>query len=94
MLQAGLPVTVRGQHRGTPLHWAAWHGNLALVKSLLKFAPPLEDSDNDFGGTPLGWAIHGSEMAGIVRPATTWGSWKPCSPRARNHPPPPREPSL
>ena len=61
MLEAGLPVTARGQHRGTPLHWAAWHGNLAMVKSLLKFAPPLEDSDNDFGGTPLGWATHGSQ---------------------------------
>jgi Ankyrin repeats (3 copies) len=61
MLEAGLPITARGQHRGTPLHWAAWHGNLALVKALLKFAPPLEASDNDFGGTPLGWAIHGSE---------------------------------
>ena len=61
MLEAGLPVTARGQHRATPLHWAAWHGNIALVKSLLKYAPPLEDSDNDFGGTPLGWAIHGSQ---------------------------------
>ncbi len=33
MLEAGLPVTAKGQHRGTPLHWAAWHGNLAMVES-------------------------------------------------------------
>ena len=24
MLMAGLPVTARGQHGGTPLHWAAF----------------------------------------------------------------------
>ena len=28
MLAAGWPVDVRGQHRATPLHWAAWHGNV------------------------------------------------------------------
>lgn len=61
MLEAGLPVTARGQHRGTPLHWAAWHGNLAMVQALLPFGPPLEDAENDFHTTPLGWATHGSE---------------------------------
>ena len=61
MLEAGLPVTARGQHRGTPLHWAAWHGNLALVQALLRSNPPLEDAENDFDATPLGWATHGSE---------------------------------
>jgi ankyrin repeat protein len=61
MLEAGLPVTARGQHRGTPLHWAAWHGNLAMAQALLPFGPPLEDAENDFHATPLGWATHGSE---------------------------------
>jgi ankyrin repeat protein len=61
MLDAGLPVTARGQHRATPLHWAAWHGNLAMVQSILSFGPPLEDAENDFHATPLGWATHGSE---------------------------------
>ena len=61
MLEAGLPVMARGQHRGTPLHWAAWHGNLALVQALLRSNPPLEDAENDFDATPLGWATHGSE---------------------------------
>ncbi len=61
MLEAGLPVTARGQHRGTPLHWAAWHGNLALVQALLRSNPPLEDAENDFDATLLGWATHGSE---------------------------------
>jgi ankyrin repeat protein len=61
MLEAGLPVTAHGQHKGTPLHWAAWHGNLAMVEALLRHNPPLEDTANDFDGTPLGWATHGSE---------------------------------
>ncbi len=61
MLEAGLPVTARGQHCATPLHWAAWHGNLDLMQALLRSNPPLEDVENDFHATPLGWATHGSE---------------------------------
>jgi ankyrin repeat protein len=61
MLKAGLPVDARGQHNATPLHWAAFHGNCEMVKTILPFHPPLEVTDGDFNGTPLGWAIHGSE---------------------------------
>ena len=61
MLEAGLLATARGQHGGTPLHWAAWHGNLAMIEALLRALPPLEDADNDFHATPLQWATHGSE---------------------------------
>lgn len=64
MLQAGWPVSdVFGQHHATALHWAAWHGNVELVELILLHNPPLEDSSNEFGATPLGWAIHGSENA-------------------------------
>jgi hypothetical protein len=61
MLSLGLPVTVRGQHNATPLHWAAWHGNVEMVREVLRRNPPLEDKQNDFAGTPMRWAIHGSE---------------------------------
>ena len=61
MLKAGLPVDARGQHNATPLHWAAYHGNCEMVKAILPFGPPLEATDADFDGTPLGWAVHGSE---------------------------------
>jgi hypothetical protein len=61
MLAAGLPVDARGQHGATPLHWAAFHGNVEMVRVILPCDPPLEQSDEDFHGTPLGWAIHGSE---------------------------------
>jgi ankyrin repeat protein len=61
MLKAGLPVDARGQHNATPLHWAAFHGNYEMVRAILPFGPPLEVTDADFNGTPLGWAVHGSE---------------------------------
>jgi Ankyrin repeats (3 copies) len=61
MLKAGLPVDARGQHNATPLHWAAFHGNCEMVKAILPLGPPLEVTDADFNGTPLGWAVHGSE---------------------------------
>jgi ankyrin repeat protein len=61
MLESGLPVTARGQHRGTPLHWGAWHGNIAMVREILRYGPPLDDVANDYHATPLGWATHGSE---------------------------------
>jgi ankyrin repeat protein len=61
MLAAGWPVDVRGQHGATPLHWAAFHGNAAMVEMLLQKRPPLEVTDDDYQSTPLGWAIHGSK---------------------------------
>jgi hypothetical protein len=60
MLKAGLPVDARGQHNATPLHWAAFHGNLEMIRAILPYGPPLEVTDADFNGTPLGWAIYGS----------------------------------
>lgn len=61
MLAAGFPVNATGEHDGTPLHWAAFHGNPALTREILNHAPPLEQKDSSFHATPLGWAIHGSE---------------------------------
>ena len=61
MIGAGLPVDTFSQHHATPLHWAAWHGNAELVRLILRQHPPLENADNDYQGTPLVWAIHGSE---------------------------------
>ncbi|MGI8603933.1 MAG: ankyrin repeat domain-containing protein [Verrucomicrobiales bacterium] len=61
MLAAGWPVDMRGQHGATPLHWAAFHGNARMVQILLRGNPPLEQTDEDYQSTPLGWAIYGSE---------------------------------
>jgi ankyrin repeat protein len=61
MLEAGWPVDAPGLHGGTALHWAAFHGHAEMTRLILRFHPPLEAVDSDFGGTPLGWAIHGSQ---------------------------------
>jgi ankyrin repeat protein len=60
MLIAGWPVSARGQHGATPLHFAAWHGNPVMTRGILERNPPLEVLDHDFTMTPLGWALHGS----------------------------------
>lgn len=60
LLKAGWPVDVRGPHGGTALHWAAWHGNAAMLREILRYHPPLDSRDNDHRIPPLGWALHGS----------------------------------
>ena len=52
---------MRGQHGGTALHWAGFHGNAEMAREILRYNPPLELVDHDFDATPLGWATHGSE---------------------------------
>ncbi|MGH9241313.1 MAG: ankyrin repeat domain-containing protein [Vicinamibacterales bacterium] len=66
MLESGWPVDARGQHEGTPLHWAGFHGNLEMAREILRFNPPLEATDRDFKATPLGWTIYGSENGWYV----------------------------
>ena len=60
MLAAGWPVSARGQHGGTALHWAGWHGNTEMIRTLLQHNAPLELTDHDFAGTPLFWTIYAS----------------------------------
>jgi ankyrin repeat protein len=67
MLECGLPVDARGQHHATPLHWAAFHGNPEMIESILHFNPPLEATDTDYGGTPVHWAVYGSEHGWYCR---------------------------
>jgi len=61
MLQAGWPLDGRGDTGGTALHWAAWHGNTTLVREILPHKPDLELRDSEHDGTPLDWALHGSQ---------------------------------
>jgi ankyrin repeat protein len=62
MLEAGWPVDARGQHNGTPLHWAAYHGNAEMARVLLLHQAPVNVKGDEYDATPLGWAIHGSEL--------------------------------
>ena len=60
MLAAGWPVDARPSRGGTALHWAAFHGNVAMVRELLRYGPALDVRDGQYQVPPLGWALHGS----------------------------------
>ena len=61
MLDAGLPVDAFSQHHATALHWAAFHGNEAMIRLLLPHCSDVNNADNEYKSTPLGWAHYGSE---------------------------------
>jgi len=67
MLAAGWPLEARGSHGATPLHFAAWNGNLDMVRELLRHRPALEARCRDFGMPALGWALHGSRHGSHCR---------------------------
>ncbi len=60
MLAAGWPVDVRGQHRATPLHWAAWNGNAGIDSRAHAASAPIDIKGDEYDGTPLFWAVYGS----------------------------------
>jgi ankyrin repeat protein len=61
MLNAGWPANVSGNHDHTALHWAAFHGNVEMIRALLSHEAPLEAEEQQYKATPLGWALYGSE---------------------------------
>ena len=55
-----LPIDLRPKHRGvTGLHWAAHGAHTVIVQLLVDAGYPLDVTDDRWGGTPLGWALHG-----------------------------------
>jgi ankyrin repeat protein len=60
-------------HGETGLHQAAYGGHADIVDLLLERQAPLDIKDERFGGTPLGWALHG------------WCYPPPEAKRARHH---------
>jgi hypothetical protein len=60
MVSAGWPIAVRGQHRATALHWAAWNGNAAMAADLIAAGAPIDVKGDEYDGTPLAWAVYGS----------------------------------
>jgi len=63
MVAAVLPVNTFSQHHASSLHWAAFHGQAELAKLLIDHGAALENADNEFKGTPLNWAMYGSQNA-------------------------------
>jgi len=61
LLRAGWPVdALTGPKGASALHWAGFHGNVEMVKEILRYHPPLELVEQSFGGTPLTWTSYGS----------------------------------
>jgi hypothetical protein len=58
-LRAGWPADARARHDATALHWSGFHGNKEMAELLLPASRCLDDEQNDFKSTPLGWALHG-----------------------------------
>jgi ankyrin repeat protein len=56
----GFDLSMEGTWAGTPLHNAAWHGQVEAVRTLLDLGVPVDPRDSEFGSSPLGWAAHGS----------------------------------
>ncbi|HMF53180.1 MAG TPA: ankyrin repeat domain-containing protein, partial [Edaphobacter sp.] len=60
LLEAGWPANPAMDNNQTSLHYAAWHGNLAMVQSLLSHNASVNIFETEHGGSPLAWALHGS----------------------------------
>jgi len=61
MIDLGVPVNARGGHGQTALHWASWHGWRETAAALLARGADVSAIENEFGATPLGWALHGCD---------------------------------
>lgn len=60
MAGLGFDPRVTGPDDGDPLHWAAFLGNAAMVRVLLRHDPPIGVRDAHYDGTPLDWCLHGA----------------------------------
>jgi ankyrin repeat protein len=61
MLSAGWSASASDERGVTALHWAAFHGNAALVRTLIRHGADVNVRERTFGGTPAGWAEHGAQ---------------------------------
>ena len=64
MVDLGFDLSWEEAHGGTPLHTAAWLGKVDLVKALVALGAPVNQRDQQFGSSPLGWTAHGSSFEG------------------------------
>ena len=60
LLGYGWPSNATLDNNQTALHFAAWHGNHAMVRALLDRNAAVNVFEAEHGGSPLAWALHGS----------------------------------
>ena len=86
MLKYGWPADVVMDNGQTPLHFAAWHGNVAMVEDLLAHGANVAQVEKEHGATPLGFALWGSlygpskaagDFGGVVRALRAAGAPAP-----------------
>ncbi|HZD47374.1 MAG TPA: ankyrin repeat domain-containing protein [Silvibacterium sp.] len=61
LLTAGWPANAVMDNGQTALHFAAWHGNAEAVRELIAHNAPINVLETEHGGSPLAWALHGSQ---------------------------------
>ncbi len=59
-LALGLDFNLPDEKGDTPLHYAAIHGQLGVVRRLIDARANLTFRDNTYHAPPLGWCVHGS----------------------------------
>jgi ankyrin repeat protein len=69
LLHGGWPTAAHAPGQASALHWAAYRGNTEIVRDLLASRASVDAREERFGGTPLGWALHGAMHAGGARDA-------------------------
>jgi ankyrin repeat protein len=62
-LMAELGFNLTGMIRNTPMHGAAWSGNLDMVKLLVELGADPQVREPNYNATPLGWAAHNRQRA-------------------------------
>jgi ankyrin repeat protein len=86
LLRYGWPPAATLENNQTALHFAAWHGNLAMVQALLGRGAAVNVFETEHGGSPLAWALYGSlhsgeretgDFAGIARALLAVGAAVP-----------------
>ena len=61
MLEIGVDPAVTGSSGATPLHVAAWHGRVEMVKLLVQHGAAVDAVDATYRKRPVDWAMHGSQ---------------------------------
>jgi len=67
LARAGWSTAAPASGQATALHWAAYRGNAEIVRDLLASRAAVDAREDRFGGTPLGWALHGALHASGTR---------------------------